>query len=98
MDILVRYPSRAEIPAAIRIYAVAVSLIGIARNGSAKQRISRENPSKSNDWGPSDKARSGQGCTSTMIPSAPSAAAALDIGGISVGRPVPCEGSAITGR
>jgi thiamine biosynthesis protein ThiI len=48
--------------------------------------------------GPSHSALSGLGWTSTMIPSAPTAIAALDSGSTRSRRPPECEGSTITGR
>ena len=49
-------------------------------------------------WGPSQIASSGFGCTSTMIPSAPAAAAASDSGPTRSRRPAAWLGSTITGR
>jgi hypothetical protein len=46
----------------------------------------------------SESALSGCGCTSTIAPSSPAAAAASTIGSTSVRRPLACEGSTITGR
>ena len=48
--------------------------------------------------GPSQSAVSGDGCTSTMMPSAPTAIAALDSGSTRSRRPPECDGSTITGR
>ena len=48
--------------------------------------------------GPSQIASSGSGCTSTMIPSAPAAAAAIDRAGTRLRRPGAWLGSTITGR
>src|SRR5918912_4272960 len=48
--------------------------------------------------GPSHSASSGRGCTSTMIPSAPTATAARASGSTSSRRPGACDGSTITGR
>ncbi len=61
---------------------------------------SRENPGKSKDCGPSDRAPApGQGCTSTTSPiGTQRRCRAGDMGAIRLGRPVPCDGSAITGR
>src|SRR5882724_508287 len=60
--------------------------------------INSAKPGRSSDRGPSERARPGQGCTSIISPSAPAATAALDIGAIKLRIPVPCEGSATTGR
>jgi thiamine biosynthesis protein ThiI len=48
--------------------------------------------------GPSHSADSGCGCTSTMMPSAPTAIAARDSGRTRSRRPPECDGSTITGR
>src|SRR5262245_42227783 len=50
------------------------------------------------DCGPSDRAASGSGCTSTMTPSAPTARAALARGPTFSRRPVPWLGSTKMGR
>src|ERR1017187_47361 len=60
--------------------------------------ITFSNPPKSSDCAPSESARSGQGCTSIINPSAPTATAARETAAIRLCFPVPCEGSAITGR
>src|SRR6266404_6880404 len=72
--------------------------VASGRNGSLKLRITFSNCARSSDCGPSESARSGQGCTSTMIPSAPTAIAARETAPIRLCLPVPCEGSAITGK
>ena len=48
--------------------------------------------------GPSESATAGSGCTSTMIPSTPVAAAARAIGVTATAFPVPCDGSTMIGR
>src|SRR5271170_4164928 len=53
--------------------------------------IIRAKPGRSIDCGPSDRARSGQGWTSIIRPSAPAARAARLIAGIRLRRPVPCD-------
>src|SRR6266436_10348315 len=50
------------------------------------------------DWGPSESASSGLGCTSMMSPSAPHATAPLAMGATRSQCPVPCDGSTTTGR
>ena len=70
----------------------------VCRSGSASARMTLPNPAKSSDCGPSESARSGQGCTSMISPSAPTATAARDTAAIRLCLPVPCDGSAITGR
>jgi len=56
------------------------------------------NSSAGSCCGPSQIASSGFGCTSTMMPSAPAAAAASDSGSTSERRPAAWLGSTITGR
>src|SRR5690606_5750714 len=51
-----------------------------------------------NDWGPSESAFSGQGCTSIISPSAPAANAAQARGKTRSLRPAAWLGSTITGR
>src|SRR5207302_8753720 len=78
-------------------YTFTVALARV-RAGRSSSSINRAKAFRSSDCGPSESARSGQGCTSIMMPSAPAAIAARLIAGITLRRPVPCEGSAITGR
>ena len=61
-------------------------------------RISCANWSGNSDCAPSERALSGLGCTSTMMPSAPAATAARAIGITLSLSPVPCDGSAMIGR
>ena len=49
-------------------------------------------------WSPSHSAISGSGCTSTMMPSAPTAMAARVSGRTRSRRPPECDGSTMTGR
>ena len=67
------------------------------RPRAPRRRIRRRSPSGS-ACGPSQRASSGFGCTSTMIPSAPAAAAASDIARTSPRRPAAWLGSTTTGR
>src|SRR6476646_11138895 len=69
--------------------AIATGLIG-----ADKPFMSLANSSRLSDCAPSDKDRSGQGCTSIIKPSAPMARAARLAGAISSRLPVPCDGSA----
>src|SRR5215472_9761932 len=62
------------------------------RSGAVRPFISRANSSRVSDWAPSERARSGHGCTSRIRPSAPMAIAARLAGAISSRRPVPWEG------
>ena len=59
--------------------------------------IKSSNSLKLRDCIPSDSAFSGSGCTSTIIPSAPTANAPIDIGFIKYLTPVPWDGSTTTG-
>ena len=80
-------------------YASAMSVTTAARrSGSAIAFITFSNPAKSSDCAPSDSARSGHGCTSMINPSAPTATAARETAAIKLCLPVPCDGSAITGK
>src|ERR1700674_2348128 len=60
-------------------------------------RIIAAKPGNASECGPSDRARSGHGSTSTMTPSAPMATAARAAAGTRLRRPVACEGSTTTG-
>jgi hypothetical protein len=80
------------------VYARSESGEDTWRSGSFNPSITRSNWAKSRDCGPSDRARSGQGCTSMMRASAPTAIAARETGPMRLCLPVPCDGSATTGR
>src|SRR5262245_44494061 len=67
---------------------------GSSRTACARARRS----SLTSACGPSHSAVSGDGCTSTMIPSAPTAIAAFDSGTTRSRRPPACDGSTTTGR
>ena len=58
-----------------------------ARRPARRARRTRRSPSVGSCWGPSQIASSGSGWTSTMIPSAPTAAAASDSGATRSRRP-----------
>src|SRR5438876_532786 len=66
----------------------------IARHSSARAR----NCSGKSDWNPSERARSGFGCTSTINPAAPAATAAKAIGCTLSRLPVPWLGSTMIGK
>src|SRR5215207_11073711 len=61
-------------------------------------RANAANSSVGSCCGPSQRASSGRGWASTMIPSAPTATAARANGNTNARRPAACEGSTITGR
>ena len=56
------------------------------------------NIGKVSDCSPSERASSGRGCTSTMMPSAPTATLPIARGLTSQRLPVACDGSTTTGR
>ena len=62
-----------------------------------RSRIIFSNCSGYRDWAPSDMAHSGQGCTSTIRPSAPAATAARAMGGTLSRTPTAWLGSTIMG-
>src|SRR5262249_35485033 len=74
--------------------SVTPTALAIARNDV----ISCANSAGVSDWGPSQSAAFGLGCTSTITPSAPAANAALAMAGTKSESPVPCEGSTTIGR
>ncbi len=76
----------------------AIKLRPIAAATALSRAIRALKFSQVSDCAPSDAARSGSGWTSTMIPSAPAASAASASGATRYHLPVPCDGSAITGR
>ena len=72
-----------------------------AHGGSYFRKLTHQRPNCSEGqrlhW-PSEAALAGSGCTSTKTPSAPAATPARAIGSTNRARPVPCDGSTITGR
>src|SRR5579884_384328 len=84
---------------ALFFYRTATSrAVATGRIGAASPFISLANSSRFNDCAPSESALSGHGCTSIINPSAPIARAARLAGAINSRLPVPCEGSASTGK
>src|SRR2546430_6685622 len=79
-------------------FAATCSVRPTARATCGTASMSARKLSKLSDWNPSESAWSGLGCTSTRRPSAPAATAASAIGATRYHLPVPCDGSASTGR
>src|SRR5579884_3787643 len=90
-----RLPARTPRNSASRLACYAVAAIlnsATLRSGCERLWTMAAKPSRVSDCGPSESARSGQGCTSTISPSAPTAIAAFDVALTRLRRPVPCEG------